>query len=92
MDLKQVSSLSSGASLDKPISNSSRTDTVEDPIDSEANNSGLVAGTTGISSDQSDGDSAQWVHLDGDEAANPDLDEIVIKQELDTTGEKSASF
>ena len=83
MDLKQVSSLSSGASLDKPISNSSRTDTGEDPIDSDANNSGLVAGTT------SDGESAQWVlAADGDEAANPDLDEIVIKQELDTTGEK----
>ena len=46
-NLKQVSSLSSGASIDKPIQNTTRRDSVEDPIESEANSSALVAGTTG---------------------------------------------
>ena len=42
-----------------------------------------MAGTTDHRADGSDG--GQWVYTD-DAAANPDLDEIVIKQELDTNG------
>ena len=76
--MKQVSSLSSGASLDKPIPSATRNDSVEDPMESEANSSALVAGTT------EGGNGGQWVVVE--EAANPDLDEIVIKQELDANG------
>ena len=78
--MKQVSSLSSGASLDKPIPSATRNDSVEDPIESEANSSALVAGTT----EGGNGGGGQWVVVE--EAANPDLDEIVIKQELDANG------
>ena len=79
--MKQVSSLSSGASLDKPIPSTTRSDSVEDPIESEANSSALVAGTT---EGTEGGNGGQWVVVE--EAANPDLDEIVIKQELDANG------